>query len=150
VRDIPPSSPLQPLLIWGMVNVGLARPWGAAVWGSYYKSLYPTAAPPDMSAHLQQLRTNLAEPGRLTAVQAMFRASKSDIEARLDTVRAPTLVVMGSRDPDFPQPAAEARAIAERLNGSVCMVDGAGHYPYAEMPEQAVPRLLTFLSAGQA
>ena len=153
VRDIPPSSPLQPLMMWGMINVGLARPWGVGVWGTYYTSLYPTAKPHDMDAYLQRLRTNVKEPGRLEAVRAMFRASKSDIEARLARVQTPTLVVMGSKDPDFAGvvggPAAEARLVADRLQGSVLMVEGAGHYPHAEMPEQVAPAIADFLEQAR-
>ena len=148
VRDIPPN-PLQTLLMWGMINVGLARPWGAAVWGTYYTSLYPTSKPRDMDAYVQRLRTNVKEAGRLEAIQAMFRASKSDVEARLARVQTRTLVVMGSKDPDFAGvyggPAAEARLVADRLHGNVLMVDGAGHYPHAEMPEQVAPAIIDFL-----
>ena len=76
-----------------------------------------------------------SEPGRMAALQAMLRASKDDVEARLGDIRAPTLVVMGSKDPDFDDPAAEAATIAGLLHGQVVMMEGAGHYPHAEMPD---------------
>jgi pimeloyl-ACP methyl ester carboxylesterase len=53
---------------------------------------------------------------------------------------------MGERDPDFPDPAAEARLIAGRLNAEVVIVPGAGHYPQAEYPEVVTPAVLAFLA----
>jgi hypothetical protein len=53
---------------------------------------------------------------------------------------------MGSRDPDFKDPAAEARWIADRVRGRVFMVEGAGHYPQAEMPEMLGPGIVAFVS----
>jgi pimeloyl-ACP methyl ester carboxylesterase len=75
----------------------------------------------------------------------MLRSSKADVEPRLADVKAPSLVMMGTRDPDFPDPAAEARLVAERLRGEIAMIDGAGHYPHAEVPDVAAPLILDFL-----
>jgi pimeloyl-ACP methyl ester carboxylesterase len=41
VRDIPPAPVGDTAITWGMINLGLARPWGVSLWGTYYKSLYP-------------------------------------------------------------------------------------------------------------
>ena len=61
-------------------------------------------------------------------------------------MHAPALVVMGSKDPDFPDPAAEAEIIRERLDARVLMVADAGHYPQTEYPEVVTPAILEFLS----
>jgi pimeloyl-ACP methyl ester carboxylesterase len=147
VRSMPPASALDAAVQWAMVNVLLARPWGAALWGSYYGSLYPSTKPADLASYRKALTANLNERGRLEAVQAMFRDTKADIEARLGEVTAPVLVVMGTKDPDFKDPAAEARTVAERLGGSVLLIEGAGHYPHAELPEQVGPAIISFLAA---
>jgi len=63
-------------------------------------------------------------------------------------VRARVLVVMGSRDPDFADAAAEARLVAERLHGELVLVEGAGHYPHAEVPDEVGPRIAAFLRAA--
>ena len=55
-----------------------------------------------------------------------------------------SLVVMGSLDPDFPDPRAEAQWIARQLRGKVLMIPGAGHYPQAEFPEIVSPALVEF------
>jgi pimeloyl-ACP methyl ester carboxylesterase len=72
--------------------------------------------------------------------------SHAPAEARLAEVRAPALVVMGERDSDFPDPAAEARFIADALHAQVLMVPNAGHYPQAEYPEVVTPAVLAFLA----
>ena len=52
---------------------------------------------------------------------------------------------MGSKDPDFPDPAAEARIIMDRLDAQALMVPDAGHYPQTEYPEIVTPAILEFL-----
>lgn len=142
VRDIP-ASPVQTLMLKALLN----RPWGPAAWSLYYKSLYPTGGPADLTDYRAALKANLTERGRFHALREMVWASKAAVERRLDDVRAPALVVMGTKDPDFKDPAAEAALVAERLRGTVAMVAGAGHYPHAEMPKQVAPPILSFLAA---
>lgn len=143
VRDHKMNS-LQKL----MFNLLLNGPWKVRAWDMFYRSLYPTRQPGDLATYRRQLRANLSEPGRFQAVKAMATVSKADAETRLSAVQAPALVLMGSKDPDFndPDPEAEARFIAGQLSGQVVMIEGAGHYPHAEMPEQVVPVLIDFLS----
>jgi pimeloyl-ACP methyl ester carboxylesterase len=149
VRDVP--LPLATRLVLGFaVNVAFVGPWGPAAWGAYYASLYPSRKPEDFAAYKARLVANLREPGRLAALQAMLRASKADVEAKLAAVRAPALVLMGTRDPDFPDPAAEARLVAERLHGTFEMIEGVGHYPHAEVPEVTAPLVIDFLKRRAA
>jgi pimeloyl-ACP methyl ester carboxylesterase len=96
------------------------------------------------------LAANLKEPGRLEALQAMMRASKAASAERVGNISAPTLVIMGGKDPDFPNPQAEAQWVAEAAHGRYTMVDGAGHYPHAEMPEATAPLMTAFLQTVQA
>jgi pimeloyl-ACP methyl ester carboxylesterase len=56
---------------------------------------------------------------------------------------------MGTKDPDFKDPAAEARLVSERLRAELAMIDGAGHYPHAEVPEEAGARIIGFLNGLQ-
>lgn len=127
-----------------------SKPWGPALWMRYFASLYPTAKPSDFAAYTRRLAANLREPGRLTALRRMVLASKAPSAERLTRVSAPAFVVMGTKDRDFPDPAAEARLVAAPLHAQVLMIEGAGHYPHAEMPERAVPEILRFLSSVRA
>jgi pimeloyl-ACP methyl ester carboxylesterase len=122
-----------------------ARPWGPAAWQWYYSSLYPTRKPDDFSAYSAALRANLAEPGRIEVTYRMVTASKAASEARLSQVSAPVMVLMGTKDPDFKAPEVEARWVAEALHGPYAMIEDAGHYPHAEMPEITAAHILDFL-----
>jgi pimeloyl-ACP methyl ester carboxylesterase len=132
-----------------IMHTAFVGPWGPAAWGIYYASLYPTVKPADFDTYKVALVANLKEDGRMAALQAMLAATKADVEARLGKIRAPTLVVMGAKDPDFDDPAAEAGTIAHLIGGGdVAMIDGAGHYPHAEMPQATAPAILRFLVTG--
>jgi pimeloyl-ACP methyl ester carboxylesterase len=126
-----------------------SRPWGPAAWQWFYKTLYPARKPADFTAYIAALRKNLAEPGRMEALQKMLAASKGASEQRLGRVQVPVMVLMGSKDPDFKDPAAEAQFVADSLHGSLHMIEGAGHYPQAEMPEATAPHILAFLATLQ-
>ena len=146
VRDLPQTL-VQRLSIRAL---GLL---GAGAWTSYYKSLYKATPPADLPAYLKALKASLKELGRFAATMAMMPAaqgSRATVEARLGEVRAPALVVMGSKDPDFPDPAAEAARTAASLRGSshteIQMIAGAGHYPHAERPDMVAAAIIAFLA----
>jgi pimeloyl-ACP methyl ester carboxylesterase len=130
-----------------MLSLMFARPWGAAMWIKYYSSLYPTQKPADFDDYAQRLRQNINQPGRLEAVLAMLRASKRASGERLARVTQPALVVMGSKDPDFKDPTAEAQRVAGAVHGSVEIIPNAGHYPHAEMPDYTAPLIINFLNS---
>lgn len=143
VRDMGPRwlGPLSRAL-YGTLFAG---PWGPALWVRYLTALYPTARPEDFAAYMRRLGANLREPGRLAALRQMLYASKAAAAERLARVAAPALVVMGTRDRDFKDPGGEARYLAARLRGAVRMIEGAGHYPQAEMPQLTGPAIVGFL-----
>ena len=128
-----------------LFSILMSRPWGPATWQRYYASLYPTRKPDDFSQYSQALRANLQESGRLEALRQMLFASKAASEIRLPQVKSPALVLMGSKDRDFKVPESEAQWVAQSLRASYTMVQDAGHYPHAEMPEVVTPLALSFL-----
>jgi pimeloyl-ACP methyl ester carboxylesterase len=123
-------------------------PWRVWAWDKFYASLYRTRKPEDLDEYRARLRANLAQPGRFEANKALGETTKEPATARLGAIQAATLVVMGSKDPDFDDPEAEARWIAERTSGTVAMIDGAGHYPHAEMPDKFAEVVVPFLSGS--
>jgi pimeloyl-ACP methyl ester carboxylesterase len=124
-----------------------SRPWGPAMWLSYYKTLYPTRSPDDFTRYTQDLKANLSQPGRMESVVKMLFASKEASEKRLPGVKAPALVLMGSKDRDFKDPEGEAKVLADRLGAPYTMIVDAGHYPHAEMPEVTAPLVIAFLQS---
>lgn len=122
--------------------------WGAGFWCAYYRMLYPTAKPADLDEYVAALRANL-DGARLAVVREMLAAPKAAAEARLAQVRVPVLALMGTRDPDFKDPASEGRFQEERLGAELHMIEGAGHYPHAELPAVVGPIVATFLGRGR-
>ncbi len=138
----PPQNALQR----AMMAVALRGFWGRSVWRSYYGSLMPAGDPVDAADHRAQADASLRRPGYWQAFTTTARTSHEPAEAVLNRVSAPTLVVMGTKDRDFRDPAAEAHWVADTLHGDVLMVDGAGHYPMAERPDVVNQTLVRFLS----
>jgi pimeloyl-ACP methyl ester carboxylesterase len=128
------------------VSVGFGGPWRVAFWMAYWNSLFPTRQPADHAEAKAALAAKLREPGRMDALRTMVSLSKADTEAIVAGSRVPALVVMGTRDPDFPDASAEARWLGRALGTEPLIVEGAGHYPHLEMPERVAPQLLAFLS----
>jgi pimeloyl-ACP methyl ester carboxylesterase len=130
-----------------LLSIMFSRPWGPSMWMKYYSSLYPTRKPADFAEYSSALYGNLKQRGRLEAVMEMLRASKRASGERMPKVTQPALVLMGSKDPDFKNPEAEARRVAEAVRGSYRIIENAGHYPHAEMPEIAGPLMLAFMQS---
>jgi pimeloyl-ACP methyl ester carboxylesterase len=144
VRDQPPSG-----LVKLALNIGFAGPWRVWFWTTYLNGLFPTHKPSDQLQVKAALSRNLHEPGRMAALRAMLLLSKADTAAIVPQSRVPALVIMGSADPDFNDAADEARRLAGQLGARTLIVEGAGHYPHVEMPEQVAPALLAFLAHGR-
>ena len=83
----------------------------------------------------------------MEALHHMLNASKLASEQRLPRVTVPVKVLMGSKDRDFKNPEAEAKLVANSLRGAYTMIENAGHYPHAEMPDVAGPIILSTLKS---
>lgn len=144
VRDAK-MNPIMRALFWLMVS----NPWRVRTWAMYYGTLYPTRKPADFTDYVSRLTKNMAEPGRFSAATALGHSSRQPSAERLQNVKAPTLVIMGTRDPDFADPVAEGTFIAEQTGGNLELVEGAGHYPQTEMPEKVAPIIIEFLKRSE-
>jgi pimeloyl-ACP methyl ester carboxylesterase len=129
-----------------VVKIGLTGFWGPRFWLAYWDGLFPVKKPRDFAAYRAALLSNLSEPGRLAALKKMAFASKAPIEAILGQAKLPILLVMGTKDKDFPDPAAEAAMLGARTGAQVHMLE-TGHYPHVEAPEQTADIVLQFLGA---
>jgi pimeloyl-ACP methyl ester carboxylesterase len=141
VRNPPTSA-----LMLGLFRVLMARPWAAAVWKGYLPTLYKGRVPADQAEYLASVGDALKRPGYAAAFSKTTRTSHAPAEAAASRVTAPTLVVMGELDPDFPKPAEEAAWIGEVLSATVVMVPDAGHYPQSQRPDVVAPAVASFLA----
>ena len=129
-----------------LFRAAMAPWWAAHVWRAYLPTLYAGQRPEDLDAHLAAIADSLRRRDHARAFARTTRTSHDPVEARLGEVRSPSLVVMGTLDPDFPDPAAEAQWIAERVDGQVVMVPDAGHYPQSQQPQVVLAALTGFLA----
>jgi pimeloyl-ACP methyl ester carboxylesterase len=127
------------------LNIGFAGPWRVWLWTTFWDSLFPSSKPEDHAQVRAALSRNLHEPGRMAALKSMIDLPKADTAAIVAKTQVPSLVVMGTRDPDFRDAAAEAHWLADQLGAETLIIAGAGHYPHAEMPDLVMPRLLSFI-----
>jgi pimeloyl-ACP methyl ester carboxylesterase len=145
------NPPMNPLLA-GLFRVMMARPWAAPVWNAYLPSLYAGQKPADFAEYRAAVRDAMRRPGHTAAFSRTTHTSHAESERLVGSVAAPALVVMGEGDPDFRDPAGEARWIAAQFAGpgrggaEIVMVPDAGHYPQAQRPEIVTPAVLAFVA----
>lgn len=138
----PPASRISLAIFRAMT----APFWVARMWKAYMPTLYSGRKPADFKEHREKVSASLRRPEYGKAFSLTTRQTDhAPAEARLLQVSAPALVVMGERDPDFKDPAAEAHWIGETLEAEVVMVPEAGHYPHSQQPEITARAILDFL-----
>ena len=134
----------------GMVRLlGTGLLGSVRLWRSYLDVAYPGVRPADYAERLDQIEAELRQPGRMKALQGMGQGTPADADAQLGNVRCPVLIVEGSLDPDWGDPRAEGAAIVNALPAglaTLAVVDGAGHYPHVQFPDQVVTLMLPFLT----
>jgi len=117
------------------------------LWRRYLDVAYPTK-PADYADYVAALTAKLREPGRMAEFMKTGKSTPADAGAQLPNIRCPALVIMGTLDPDFADPRAEGDAIVAAMPaglGTVTMVDGAGHYPHAQSPDEVAALVIPFL-----
>jgi pimeloyl-ACP methyl ester carboxylesterase len=121
------------------------------LWLSYLDVAYPGPRPADWTGRLARIEAMLREPGRMKVLQKMGQSTPADAAAHLGAVRCPALIVEGTLDPDWADPRAEGEAIVAAMPdglATVTLVEGAGHYPHTQFPDQVVTLMLPFLAAA--
>ncbi|GGU54801.1 hydrolase [Streptomyces daghestanicus] len=127
-----------------------------ALWRRYLVHAHPGTRPAGfaarLAARLAALDADLRRPGRMAVFSRFGSASPGEADARLADVRCPVLVIMGTLDPDWPDPRAEGEGIVAALPaglGRLELVEGAGHYPHAQFPGAVAALVLDFLAGGR-
>lgn len=117
------------------------------LWMRYLDVAYPQK-PADYAAYMAALRAKLSEPGRMAEFLKTGKSTPADAGAQLPHISRPALIIMGTEDPDFADPRAEAEAIVAAMPaglGTVAMIEGAGHYPHAQCPDEVAGLITSFL-----
>jgi len=118
-----------------------------SLWMRYLDVAYPTN-PADYADYMAALRAKLHEPGRMAEFMKTGKSTPADAGAQLPNVTRPALVIMGTLDPDFADPRGEGDAVAAAMPagiGSVATIEGAGHYPHAQSPDEVAALVIPFL-----
>ncbi|CAF3263775.1 unnamed protein product [Rotaria socialis] len=143
-RDMPKDKYFRPLT-YLLFN----RLWGQPVWIAAYKGFFaqpPSDLPTYAAAIKHKMLSNCAHAG---IIGQMIRATKEHAWAKINAVKTPVLLIMGSRDPDFESPVQETDFVASQMSCSQLvvksMVDGAGHYPHVEFTEEVARVTMDFL-----
>ncbi|MCU1471224.1 MAG: alpha/beta hydrolase [Glaciihabitans sp.] len=140
-------EPKMNALLGALMKIATAPLWAAPVWKTYLPSLYAGRKPADQAEFAAQANAAMKRRGYATTFSKTTHTTHDPAEAVLGKVSAPTLVVMGELDPDFPKPADEAYWIAGQLNGTVLMVTESGHYPQSQRPDIVNPAVIEFLES---
>ncbi len=86
-----------------------------------------------------------AGPMRPTLVKVV----NEDLTPLLPGVQAPTLILWGDRDREIPRTAMEIMA-ARIPNARLVVFEGAGHFPFLDVPERFCGALMEFLRGGES
>ncbi|MCO5967943.1 alpha/beta fold hydrolase [Actinoallomurus soli] len=164
VVEIGPFTRAQKLDLGGLLRVGRYRKgltllmragmFGSVeAWARYLDHAYPGTKPADFADQVGAIRASLSDKDRMAALQKMGQSKPTDAGAQLPNLPCPALVVMGTLDPDWADPKAEADGVVAAMpagRGTVAMIEGAGHYPHAQFPEEVAAVIVPFLKEHTA
>lgn len=143
-RDMPKDTFFRPIS-----HLLFNRLWGQSAWIYAFRGFFinpPSDLPTYIEAVKAKMLSNCAHAG---IIGTMIRATKGHAWTKMELVKAPVLLIMGSRDPDFKNPLEETDFVASHLTNSrlveTAMIDDVGHYPQAEAPDKVAQVALTFL-----
>ncbi|MGW2154953.1 alpha/beta fold hydrolase [Nonomuraea sp. NPDC001699] len=131
-----------------LLLLGAAILRNIGLWKKYLDHAMPGAKPADHAEHIAALEADLRRPGRMAVVSKMGQSAPTDAGDRLPDLTRDVLVVMGTLDPDWADPRAEAEGVVAAMpagRGRVAMIEGAGHYPHTQFPAQVAAEVLSFV-----
>jgi pimeloyl-ACP methyl ester carboxylesterase len=130
-----------------LLMMGVMMLHSLKAWMGYLDVAYPEK-PADYAAYMAGLRAKLSEPGRMAEFLKTLKTSPADAGAALPGISCPALVLMGTEDPDWADPRAEAEGIVAEMPaglGAVAMIKGGGHYPHAQCPDEVAALTTSFI-----
>ncbi|MFE1211088.1 alpha/beta fold hydrolase [Streptomyces albidoflavus] len=104
---------------------------------------YNVEAKPEVTAHVLRMMRATDPEGAAAALRG--RADREDYEATLAEVSEPVLIVVGADDAFTT--VADAEAIRRLVpHATLTVIDGAGHLPHLEQPEETGRALVEFVT----
>jgi pimeloyl-ACP methyl ester carboxylesterase len=135
-------------LLRGMAHaipaIGLPATWAAK---RAYERSQGIAEPPPEIERFMQTRFLANHPLSIRAM-TLHLTTAEDVVDSLAATGVPVLVAFGADDDGWPID--EQRSMATRLGAAVAVIEGAGHSPAAEQPEQTVAVLYRFWTGVDA
>ncbi|WP_028047359.1 alpha/beta fold hydrolase [Cellulomonas sp. URHE0023] len=148
LRD-PPASAAVTATTHGLVRVALGRPWGAALWARLYRTYFSRGTQsPWLDEHVADIKASLTRPGYLRSFRHLaLQLTHAPVEARLGEVVAPTIAFLGTVDPDYKDPAAEALWLRSAIDAEVTLIPEVGHHPEHQAAKVVVDDTIAFLAS---
>lgn len=148
LRD-PPAPAAVTATMHGLVRVALERPWGAALWARLYRTHFTRGVQgPWLGEHVADIRASLKRPGHLRSFRHLsLQLTHAPVEARLGEVVAPAVAFVGTLDPDYKDPAAEALWLRSAIDAEVTLIPEVGHHPEHQAPQVVVDDTIAFLAS---
>jgi pimeloyl-ACP methyl ester carboxylesterase len=147
VRSLP-----APNLVGKITYAMMTKPmFTRTLWMVWFPHMFPKR-PADYAEMRAAVDANLREKGRAAVFAKICAGTHNASEARLPKAKAsgvPMLVLMGTADEDFPNAVEEGRFVADSLNARLELLDGYGHQPHEEAPEQIADLIVGFDSASR-
>lgn len=131
-----------------LMHVAFYWPWGPYIWKAYAATLWPGLGGQKSKERATASTAMLKQPGRWRAFHATTAGANHDaVTPWLERAKkAPALVVMGDKDPDWGTPVKEMEWVATNFDDAETVtVEGAGHAPMLEKAEDVGPKVLAFL-----
>jgi len=135
---------------WVVTMLAAVVPWipiNGWLWSRFYRTLFKAHRHDDHEDHISAIRNNI-HGKRLHAALLTGMTSKAACWDRVSEVDCRSLVIVGTADPDFPDPITEAREVAKALDARLVLADGVGHYPHQERPLASADAIVACLQEG--
>lgn len=132
-----------------LLLAGAAGLRSVGLWKRYLAHATPGAKPAGFDERLAAAEADLRRPGRMAVLSRLGGSAPTDAGAKLPELRRPALILMGTLDPDWPDPRAEGEGIVAEIPaglGRLELVDGAGHYPHVQFPDRVAASILGFVA----
>lgn len=135
-----------------MLKVLLTRPWAPRALTLFYDKLHAGRTPEGHGEQLERVLRMLRPADRYRAIRETINGPKRTVEwiEGAEPPAAEAVVIMGERDPDWPDPRAEAVWVASVVDGRVVMVPECGHYPQSQRPDVVAPALVDLVEKVNA